>query len=83
MTKIIEGKVAKILDEYSMVINVGRNDGVTEGMVFVIYRGLDYIGDLKVGVVEPNQAAGRLIRSAGSPRVGDQVADEARFGMAR
>ncbi|MEE9260112.1 MAG: hypothetical protein V3U40_03240 [Candidatus Scalindua sediminis] len=37
MTKIIEGKVAKILDEYSMVINVGRNDGVTEGMVFVIF----------------------------------------------
>ncbi len=36
MTKIIEGKVAKILDEYSIVINVGRNDGVTEGMVFVI-----------------------------------------------
>ena len=37
MTKIIEGKVAKILDEYSIVINVGRNDGVTEGMVFVIF----------------------------------------------
>ncbi len=37
MTKIIEGKVAKILDEYSIVINVGRNDGVTEGMVFVVF----------------------------------------------
>ncbi len=37
MTKTIEGKVAKILDEYSIVINVGRNDGVTEGMVFVIF----------------------------------------------
>ncbi len=37
MTKTIEGKVAKILDEYSIVINVGRNDGVTEGMVFVVF----------------------------------------------
>ena len=37
MTKIIEGKVAKILDEYSIVINIGRNDGVTEGMVFVVF----------------------------------------------
>ncbi len=37
MTKIIVGKVAKILDEYSIVVNVGRNDGVTEGMVFVVF----------------------------------------------
>ncbi len=52
-------------------------------MVFVIYRGLDYIGDLKISVLEPNQSAGRLTRAAGAPRVGDQVADEARFGMAQ
>ncbi len=37
MTKIIEGKVIRILDEYSIVVNVGRIDGVTEGMVFVIF----------------------------------------------
>ncbi|ODS32383.1 MAG: hypothetical protein SCARUB_02494 [Candidatus Scalindua rubra] len=37
MEKIIEGKVAKILDEYSIVINVGRNNGVTEGMIFVVF----------------------------------------------
>ena len=33
----IEGKVAKILDEYSIVINVGRNNGVVDGMVFAIF----------------------------------------------
>ncbi len=33
----IEGKVAKILDEYSIVINVGRNSGVVDGMVFAIF----------------------------------------------
>jgi hypothetical protein len=37
MTKIIEGKVANILDEYSIVINVGRNNGVTEGMTFAVF----------------------------------------------
>ncbi|MCP4265870.1 MAG: hypothetical protein GY777_09895 [Candidatus Brocadiaceae bacterium] len=33
----IEGKVAKILDEYSIVINVGRNSGVVDGMVFAVF----------------------------------------------
>jgi hypothetical protein len=33
----IEGKIARILDEYSVVINVGRLHGVTEGTPFVIY----------------------------------------------
>ncbi len=37
MTKTIEGKVIRILDEYSLVINVGRIDGVIDGMVFVIF----------------------------------------------
>ena len=33
----IEGKVARILDEYSIVINVGRDNGVVDGMVFVVF----------------------------------------------
>ncbi len=33
----IEGKVAKILDEYSIVINVGRNNGAVNGMVFAVF----------------------------------------------
>ena len=37
MKKTIEGKVAKILDEYSIVINVGRDNGVVDGMVFVVF----------------------------------------------
>jgi hypothetical protein len=63
-------------------ISVGSADGVSEGMVFVIYRGLDYIGDMKITHIEPNQAAGRILRSKGTPRVDDRVADEAVFGMA-
>lgn len=37
MSKQIEGKIAKILDEYNVVINKGRNDGVKERMPFVIF----------------------------------------------
>jgi hypothetical protein len=33
----IEGKVAKILDEYSIVINIGRNNGVVNGMLFAVF----------------------------------------------
>jgi hypothetical protein len=33
----IEGKVARILDEYSIVINIGRNNGVVNGMVFAVF----------------------------------------------
>jgi len=64
-------------------ISVGSSDGVAQDMVFVIYRGLDYIGDLKISKVEPGQAAGRIVRSTGTVKIGDEVADEARFGLAR
>lgn len=37
MTQPIEGRVAAILDEYHLIINVGRAQGVKEGMRFVIY----------------------------------------------
>ncbi len=34
----IEGKVAEIIDEYTVVINRGYEHGVEEGMRFVIYE---------------------------------------------
>lgn len=37
MPKQIEGKITKILDEYNVVINKGRNDGIKERMPFVIF----------------------------------------------
>ncbi|GJQ58322.1 MAG: hypothetical protein D8M57_05790 [Candidatus Scalindua sp. AMX11] len=36
METVIEGCVARILDEYRVVMSVGSNDGVKIGMVFVI-----------------------------------------------
>jgi len=37
MAQPIEGRVAAILDEYHLIINVGSAQGVTEGMRFVIF----------------------------------------------
>ena len=35
---MIIGKVAKILDEYQLILSVGANQGVQVGMVFVVYE---------------------------------------------
>lgn len=34
----IEGKVAQILDQYTLVLNVGSSHGVKKGMKFVIFE---------------------------------------------
>jgi len=77
----IRGQVTAVSGSLA-TISVGTADGVGEDMVFVIYRGTDYIADLRVSKAEPNQSAGTIVRSSGTVQVGDQVADEARFGMA-
>ncbi len=62
-------------------ISVGSSDGVEAGMVFVIYRGGDFIGDLEVTDVEPDKSAGRITLTRGTPRAGDLVMDESRMGV--
>ncbi len=58
-----------------VTISVGRAAGVREDMLFVIHRGGAYVGDLKIDKVDPDQAAGRVVRSSGTPTRGDQVTD--------
>ncbi len=43
--KGIEGKIAKIIDEYTVVINRGHEHGVEEDMRFVIYEQGEEIKD--------------------------------------
>jgi hypothetical protein len=45
----IEGKVAKILDDKTLVLNVGRASGVTQGTVFCIYAPVDDVTDPDTG----------------------------------
>jgi len=45
----IEGKVARILDEYSVIINRGSADGVADGMRFVVFTEVDEVADPDTG----------------------------------
>ena len=42
---MIEGRVARVLGDQEIIINRGREDGVKDGMVFVIYAEGDHITD--------------------------------------
>ena len=45
----IEGKIARILDEYTVVITIGYEHGVEEGMRFIIYEPGDEVKDPDTG----------------------------------
>jgi len=77
----IRGRIVKVDGKYAMV-SVGSADGVKENMVFVIYRGAEFIGEIKISEVEPEMAAGTLVRTRAVPRIDDTVADSAGFGYA-
>ena len=70
----IRGRVQEVEGEL-ITLTVGSADGVRKDMVFVIHRNGNYVGDVKISAVEPNRAAGRLVRSAGTPSVNDLVTD--------
>jgi len=75
----IRGKVRQI-DGNIVTVSVGSTDGVKKGMVFVVHRETEYIGDLEINLVDPDQSAGRMLRSTSSPREGDTVTDATRIG---
>ncbi|MCK4659634.1 MAG: hypothetical protein KAV82_08960 [Phycisphaerae bacterium] len=77
----IRGRIIEV-DGKLATISVGSADGVQENMMFVIYRGMEYIGDIKVTDVAPHTSAGTITRARGTPQLNDLVADETRFGMA-
>lgn len=81
-TRAIRGHVTDVGGNL-VTASVGSADGVKMGMIFVIHRGDEYVGDLTVTVVDPNQCAGRLTLSASAPRVGDEIADQASLSASR
>jgi len=51
---LIKGKVAKIIDEYTVVLNIGYNDDVEEDMRFIIYDVGEEIKDPDTDVIIGN-----------------------------
>ncbi|HUT36591.1 MAG TPA: hypothetical protein VNE39_24090 [Planctomycetota bacterium] len=45
----VEGKVAKILDEQTLILNVGSAQGVVQGMVFSIFAPVEEVKDPDTG----------------------------------
>jgi len=78
----IRGKVLDVSGNI-VTVSVGTADGVKKDMLFVIHRKEQYIGDLKINVVNPNQAAGRLVRTTGAPAQGDSVTDASAMNVPR
>jgi TolA-binding protein len=73
-TRAIRGQVFEVSGNL-VTISVGSADGVQKDMVFVIHREGEYVGDLKIDMVDPNQSVGRIVRSTSTPASGDQVTD--------
>ncbi|MBI1374974.1 MAG: hypothetical protein GC159_19830 [Phycisphaera sp.] len=67
-THAIQGIVTDVKvigDDTFVAVNVGMNDGVKEGMKFMIHKGDVYLGDVIVNTVDRNSAAGRVTLKAG------------------
>jgi predicted nucleic acid-binding Zn-ribbon protein len=73
--RTIRSKVLDVSGEL-VTIGVGSAAGVKKDMVFVIHRKGEYIGDLKITLVQPDQSAGRLTLSSKGPTAGDDVTDQ-------
>lgn len=73
-TTAIRGRVLDV-DGDLVTISVGSADGVKKNMLFVIHREGQYVGDLRISLVDPNQAAGRVVRSTVPPAPDDNVSD--------
>lgn len=71
----IMGKISEIR-RTSASISIGSAHGVKSGMEFIIFRGANYLGKLRITKVWPSQAAGELRQVQGTIRAGDDVADK-------
>lgn len=68
----IRGEIASIDGNYAS-INVGESSGVVEGMTFIVHRGADFVAELVVDSVRPNEAAGKLRMISQPVQRGDAV----------
>jgi hypothetical protein len=82
----IRGEVTDVIGNLAS-ISVGSADGVTPGMIFLIYRrDTDagkprYLGSVRIGKVQAGQSAGLIEQSVGDIGPGDLVRDELSLAM--
>jgi len=71
-TDKIEGSVIAVRDQLAS-LNVGSKDKVKKDMVFIIYRGAEFVGHLRVADVGTNNCAGVVYETVRDVRVGDKA----------
>jgi len=82
---VAEPEAAPIMGQITEVrgsdasISVGSAQGVKPGMEFIVYRGGDYLGRLRITKVLPDQSAGQLVQTRGVVRQGDSITDKLQF----
>lgn len=60
--KAMEGRIISVDKETEFVIiNLGKKDGVKIGKIMSVYRGKDYLGDIKVTRLQPEMSAADLL----------------------
>ncbi len=67
MKKFIRGHIKKIINEYSLVLDVTAADGVEEGMIFIIYEEGEQIRSddgVSLGRIEYPKATVKIINSS-------------------
>lgn len=74
----IRGEIVEVDGRY-VSVNVGETSGVSAGMVFMVYRGQDYIGDLTIESVRSKEAGGKMALVAPGQIV--QAGDRVAFGL--
>ena len=74
----IIGEVTNVRDGLAE-ISVGGSHGVKSGMEFIVYRGSQYLGKLKINKVLADKSAGNLLQVQGNIRPGDKVTDKFQF----
>jgi len=78
----IRGHVVEV-DGDLVTLSVGSADGVQKDMVFVVFRGDQYVGDVRITLVDPKRCAGTRVSGNMPPRSGDQVTDSLGLGSTR
>lgn len=68
----LRGEVVEVAGNYAS-INIGESSGIEKGMVAMVFRGQQYLGDLNIETVRPRESGGKITTRVGDIRSGDRV----------
>jgi hypothetical protein len=72
----LKGVVLEVGSNQSVVVSIGKDDGLREGHKLEVYRSGQYLGRIQIGLVEDDKATGQILTSfrKGYIQAGDKVA---------